>query len=86
MNRYCKITVPVPTDGQFNPFCYQRVKKPNVHFQTSRRSTSETKANSNPNDAVANRAHKVSKDLSRILSVAVSVVNFTTAVRGLGLH
>ena len=85
LNRYCNVTVPVPTDNRFNPFCYER--EPKVDFQASKRSNNETETDSSkPSEAVPNRAHEASKSFSRLLSVAVGVLNLTTAVKGLGLN
>ena len=84
LNRYCKTSVPVPTEDRFNPFCHDL--EPQVDFQASKRSTNETNQASRPKHPVANRAPKNSKVLSRLLSVAVGVVNLTTAVRGIGLN
>ena len=89
-DRYCTISVPVPTQNHLNPFCHDRdfnqSKEPKVDFQASKRSINETETASQPNQPVPNRAHKTSRALSRMLSVAVSVVNLTTAAWKLGLN
>ncbi|KAK2553976.1 hypothetical protein P5673_024681 [Acropora cervicornis] len=86
LNRHCSNTVQVPIENQFNPFCFRHKGKPAVvQLQTPKRSTNATKTNSHrPTGVVLNRGHKPETILSRMLSLAVGVLNLKT-VQGLAL-
>ncbi|XP_068713518.1 uncharacterized protein [Montipora foliosa] len=86
LNRHCANTAHVPIDNRFNPFCHHRKEKPAiVQFPSSKKSTNDTKTIS-LQPTLHSRAHRSSKILSRMLSVAVGVVNLKTAVKNLGLN
>lgn len=82
-NRYCNDTIPVPTETRFNPFCTDPGNMTTIAFQASKKSKNTTKAASRPRQPTRSGARRNIRVLSRVLTMAVGVVNLTNVVRSL---
>ncbi|KAJ7370722.1 hypothetical protein OS493_030141 [Desmophyllum pertusum] len=87
-NRYCNDTIPVPTENRFNPFCSDPGNETTkVAFQASKKSKNATTTATKPKrPTTTSGARRNIRVLSRMLSMAVGVVNLTNVVKSLGLN
>jgi len=85
-DRYCNGTVPVPAENRFNPFCTDPGNETIIAFQASTKPKNDTNILSKPRQPTASGARRNMRVLSRMLSMAVGIVNLTNVVRSLVLN
>lgn len=76
----------MPTENRFNPFCTDPGNETIIAFQASKKLKNDTEVLSNPRQPTASGARRNIRVLSRMLSMAVGVVNLTNVVMSLVLN